>query len=78
MDIRKHQAAKQGFGIFLANDARLSLSEINAQLALDDMPEVAPRTYRHYRSMASKGVQEYMTINEFDLAVKHDRFPRAS
>jgi hypothetical protein len=78
MDVRKHEAAERGYEIFLANDAQLSLEEINFQLALVDMPEVSQRTFGHYRRMASKGVREYLPINEFDMAVKHDLFPRAS
>ena len=78
MDIRKHQAAERGFEIFLANDAQLSREEINFQLALVDLPEVSLRTYGHYGRMAKRGVSKYQPINEFDMAVKHHRYPRAS
>jgi hypothetical protein len=77
MDPRKNQAAERGYEIFLANDARLPLVEINFQLALDDLPGVSPRTYDHYERMAKRGVSAYLPINEFDMAVKHDRYPRA-
>lgn len=69
-------AARRGWEIFRSRVHRVSLEEINAQLAAEQLapPDLSERSYRHYRAMDARGIVDYMTINEFDQWSKAHRF----
>lgn len=69
-------AARRGWEIFRSRAHRVSLDEINDQLAAEQLapPGISERSYRHYRAMDARGIVEYMTINEFDQWSKAHRF----
>lgn len=69
-------AARRGWKIFRSRVHRVSLEEINAQLAAEQLapPDLSERSYRHYRAMDARGIVDYMTINEFDQWSKAHRF----
>lgn len=78
MDTQKHYAAKVGFDLYLGSGRGMSREAINLELTRRGLPEIAERTFGHYRRMAGRGQIAYMPINEFDMAVKAGRFDKAS
>lgn len=75
MDIRKRRAAEAGFALYLGRQPTPSLEDINQSLQDQGLPGIRDRTFKHYRRLAQRGQRRYIPINEFDIAVKHQRVP---
>jgi hypothetical protein len=66
----RHEAARQGWTIFSESTPAPTRDVISVRLEAMGLPPVAERTYDHYRRLARHGVDRYMPINDFDMALK--------
>jgi hypothetical protein len=66
-------AAQVGFDVFRSSDPPPPLEAINEALAAKGLDGVAARTYNHYSRLVRHGYDEYMPINELDMAIKAKR-----
>lgn len=70
-------AARRGFAFFTA-DPRPSLLQINERLLALGFGPVSERMYDHYRRLVRHDYEEYVPVNELDVAVKASRARRVS
>lgn len=77
MDTTKHLSARTGFDLYIGSGRQMDRAAINRELQRRGLPEIAVRTFGHYRRMADRGQVAYMPINEFDMAIKAGMFRRA-
>ncbi|HAS12589.1 MAG TPA: hypothetical protein DCS55_19085 [Acidimicrobiaceae bacterium] len=69
----KNTDAIAGWEIFSRPGGPPSLVRLNEELASEGHAAVSNRMYRHYRTLARHGRDEYLPINELDMQIKHER-----
>jgi hypothetical protein len=69
----KNVDAVAGWEVFSRPGGPPSLEELNAELTSEGHAPVSSRMYRHYRTLARHGRDEYLPINELDMQIKHER-----
>jgi hypothetical protein len=69
------ETLRAGWEFFRSMADGASLEEVNAVLAERQLGAISHRAYRHYRALERHGYDHYVTINEFDMQVKHHLRP---
>jgi hypothetical protein len=78
MSVRSMRAAEVGWTVFVADEPRPDLDEINGVLESQELPAISPRMLDHYGRLVRHGFTSYMPINELDMWIKTQRQQRKS